>query len=207
MIIFLSIKKDAKKSLPKKIITKTSIQSCQELTTASLGLPVWDLVFEDHFDRLTCVPDRNGILRPNPLSWTPEIGSSPRFVFDLLPPFLSAVSWGGELFFKKNAELAYLIVLVCPETSGGSGKLILKHGHFEKIKEPYQLPWYVALPNDASELNWGSLIRWTFHRLVGRDTLLIYMISPPKKGYKAPRTQLTSRLDMTQRKLKTSTSK
>lgn len=46
----------------------------QELTTASLGLPVWDLVFEDHFDRLTCVPDRNGILRPNPLSWTPEIG-------------------------------------------------------------------------------------------------------------------------------------
>ena len=40
-----------------------------------MGLPVWDLVFEDHFDRLTCVPDRNGILRPNPLSWTPEIGT------------------------------------------------------------------------------------------------------------------------------------
>jgi len=49
--------------------------STQELSTASMGLPVWDLVFEDHFDRLTCVPDRNGILRPNPLSWTPEIGT------------------------------------------------------------------------------------------------------------------------------------
>lgn len=50
------------------------IGSPKELSTASMGLPVWDLVFEDHFDRLTCVPDRNGILRPNPLSWTPEIG-------------------------------------------------------------------------------------------------------------------------------------
>lgn len=121
MIIFLSIKKDAKKSLPKKIITKTSIQSCQELTTASLGLPVWDLVFEDHFDRLTCVPDRNGILRPNPLSWTPEIGSSPRFVFDLLPPFLSAVSSGeGDVFFQEKRRnlhtwLFFWFVLKPPE--------------------------------------------------------------------------------------------
>ena len=46
-----------------------------ELTTASMALPIWDLVFEDHFDRLSCVPDRNGVLRPNPLSWTAEIGT------------------------------------------------------------------------------------------------------------------------------------
>ncbi|CAK9083244.1 3-1 [Durusdinium trenchii] len=58
----------------------------QDLSTASKGLPIWDLAFEegpetdalkthDHFDRLTCVPDRNGVLRPNPETWTTEIGS------------------------------------------------------------------------------------------------------------------------------------
>jgi len=41
---------------------------------ASLGLPIWELVWEDNFDRLTCVPDRAGILRPNPHYWTPEVG-------------------------------------------------------------------------------------------------------------------------------------
>ncbi|CAK9078043.1 3-1 [Durusdinium trenchii] len=46
----------------------------QDLSTASKGLPIWDLAFEDHFDRLTCVPDRNGVLRPNPETWTTEIG-------------------------------------------------------------------------------------------------------------------------------------
>ncbi|CAJ1426407.1 unnamed protein product [Effrenium voratum] len=46
----------------------------QELQTASKGLPIWDLVWEDHFDRLTCVPDGQGVLRPNPQFWTSEIG-------------------------------------------------------------------------------------------------------------------------------------
>ncbi|CAE7938386.1 Slc8b1 [Symbiodinium sp. KB8] len=41
---------------------------------ASLGLPIWELVWEDNFDHLTCVPDRTGILRPNPHYWTPEVG-------------------------------------------------------------------------------------------------------------------------------------
>lgn len=59
---------------PCEIFPQPTISTFQELSTASLGLPVWDLIFEDHFDRLTCVPDRNGVLRPNPLSWTPEIG-------------------------------------------------------------------------------------------------------------------------------------
>lgn len=119
MIIFLSIKKETLKNVsPKKIITKTSIQSCQELTTASLGLPVWDLVFEDHFDRLTCVPDRNGILRPNPLSWTPEIGSSPRFVFGFVAgPFFQLSAGEVELFFqeKRRKLHTWLFFLVRPE--------------------------------------------------------------------------------------------
>lgn len=39
------------------------------------GRPVVVFVRQDHFDRLTCVPDRNGVLRPNPETWTTEIGS------------------------------------------------------------------------------------------------------------------------------------
>lgn len=31
---------------------------------------------QDHFDRTSCIPDRNGILRPNPQTWTAEIGAA-----------------------------------------------------------------------------------------------------------------------------------
>lgn len=120
--------KDDKKSIyPPKNHHQTSRNPiCQELTTASLGLPVWDLVFEDHFDRLTCVPDRNGILRPNPLSWTPEIGSWPRWGC-LICCRLSFVSWGGGTFFQQtNGEIAYLIFLGSSWKPPEIRKMILK---------------------------------------------------------------------------------
>jgi len=45
-----------------------------EKEVASAGLPVWELIWEDNFDHLTCVPDRSGIMRPNPQIWTAEVG-------------------------------------------------------------------------------------------------------------------------------------
>jgi len=41
---------------------------------ASPGLPVWELIWEDHFDSETCVPDTSGVLRPSPEFWSAEIG-------------------------------------------------------------------------------------------------------------------------------------
>ncbi|CAE7631900.1 bglA [Symbiodinium sp. CCMP2456] len=41
---------------------------------ASPGLPVWELIWEDHFDSETCVPDMSGVLRPSPEFWSAEIG-------------------------------------------------------------------------------------------------------------------------------------
>ena len=45
-----------------------------KMGAASMGLPIWELVWEDHFDHLTCVPDSSGIMRPNPHYWTAEVG-------------------------------------------------------------------------------------------------------------------------------------
>ncbi|CAJ1420300.1 unnamed protein product [Effrenium voratum] len=41
---------------------------------AAEGLPIWELVWEDHFDSETCIPDSHGVLRPSPENWSPEIG-------------------------------------------------------------------------------------------------------------------------------------
>mmetsp|Transcript_129084 Transcript_129084/g.306221 ORF Transcript_129084/g.306221 Transcript_129084/m.306221 type:complete len:501 (-) Transcript_129084:15-1517(-) len=45
-----------------------------EPAPAAEGLPIWELVWEDHFDSETCIPDSHGVLRPSPENWSPEIG-------------------------------------------------------------------------------------------------------------------------------------
>mmetsp|Transcript_61818 Transcript_61818/g.109761 ORF Transcript_61818/g.109761 Transcript_61818/m.109761 type:complete len:814 (-) Transcript_61818:129-2570(-) len=47
---------------------------CTNGQHASVGIPVWELVWEDDFDSLTCKKDSKGIYRPNPDVWTHEIG-------------------------------------------------------------------------------------------------------------------------------------
>jgi len=42
--------------------------------SASEGLPIWELLWEDHFDTDSCVLDGTGVQRPNPEFWSAETG-------------------------------------------------------------------------------------------------------------------------------------
>eukprot|EP00931_Biecheleriopsis_adriatica_P123083 TRINITY_DN98149_c0_g1_i1.p1 TRINITY_DN98149_c0_g1~~TRINITY_DN98149_c0_g1_i1.p1 ORF type:complete len:499 (+),score=84.60 TRINITY_DN98149_c0_g1_i1:132-1499(+) len=52
----------------------TSGRCSGKVSPGSLGLPVWEMKFEDHFDHTTCVTDDDGIDRPSPDFWTLETG-------------------------------------------------------------------------------------------------------------------------------------